>query len=158
MKQKNPVIGKGKLFSFFFSQIFTRNYLALSWQYWRTEGSTTLHCLQKLLRGGEYWGVSLLPPHTKTILYLNFMEMICILIEEKPWHRCLKCLQQVKLEYSLVKSKLETLFKVRRRSCRELIWLFQLLCLLASFFYLFACSLSNSLLLPVGQFQCSDIM
>ncbi|XP_042987517.1 histidine-containing phosphotransfer protein 1-like isoform X1 [Carya illinoinensis] len=33
----------------------------------------------------------------------------------KPWHRCLKCLQQVKLEYSLVKNKLETLFKIEKQ-------------------------------------------
>lgn len=87
----------------------------------------------------------------------NVMKMIIWL---NSWHSCLKCLQQVKHEYSLVKNKLETLFKVSRRFCREIILFqstIQILYLQALLFYMFTCSWSNSLLLPVAHFLHCEV-
>ncbi|KAG2695403.1 hypothetical protein I3843_07G012000 [Carya illinoinensis] len=47
------------------------------------------------------------------------VQKVCIAFrnycEEQNIEGCLKCLQQVKLEYSLVKNKLETLFKIEKQ-------------------------------------------
>ncbi|KAF5453946.1 hypothetical protein F2P56_023655 [Juglans regia] len=47
------------------------------------------------------------------------VQKVCIAFrnycEEQNIEGCLKCLQQVKHEYSLVKSKLETLFKIEKQ-------------------------------------------
>lgn len=61
---------------------------------------------------------SVLLPYWKSLYVFCsalYLVKVLMILNGKPWlFRCLKCLQQVKLEYTLVKNKLETLFKVSK--------------------------------------------
>lgn len=81
-------------------------------QHWCSQSSETLHRLPELLRSSERGRVSRLYALDHYIwLHIQWnLDVLRVCI-----YRCLKCLQQVKHEYGIIKTKLESLFQVKSR-------------------------------------------
>lgn len=117
-----------------FLQLYIMIMLLVKMQHWCTESSESLHFLPWLLHWAKCWRVIILAISYQNLYefcqnisrvlvvwidlfyFFNSEKCLCGGTKKKDWcFRCLKSLQQVKHEYSLVKSKLQTLFKVRAR-------------------------------------------